>query len=191
MFHLLSHKNGRGGESLFVDGFAAAAYLRDHAPELYACLNRQHILSHASGNTKVGELANDAIDPRGFPVMVGGMSSDHHDHHTSSQAISDGTSGSRISRKEYSRTMTPLQIRWNNDDRQAQQWPDLRSIELWYRAAREWTRILKMSEFEIKIQLRPGEPVIFDNWRYLHGRTAFSGQRRICGGYSKSLSISM
>lgn len=25
---------------------------------------------------------------------------------------------------------------------------------------------------------------VFDNWRILHGRTAFRGKRRMCGGYS-------
>ncbi len=78
------------------------------------------------------------------------------------------------------------QIRWNNNDRDTQLWKGLYYMERWYKAAREWTRILKMKEFEIKIQLKPGQPIIFDNWRYLHGRTEFSGNRRICGGYSKS-----
>lgn len=181
MFHLLSHKNGRGGKSLLADGFAAAAYLRDSAPELYACLNCQHILSHASGNTEVGELTNDAIDPRGAPVMVRGMPNEHASPTTSAKTL-----GTQASRKEDLRKIAPLQIRWNNDDREAQHWSDLHSLELWYKAAREWTRILKMQRFEIQIQLRPGQPIIFDNWRYLHGRTGFTGQRRICGGYSKS-----
>ncbi len=26
---------------------------------------------------------------------------------------------------------------------------------------------------------------VFDNWRVLHGRSEFTGIRRICGGYSK------
>ena len=26
---------------------------------------------------------------------------------------------------------------------------------------------------------------VFDNWRMLHGRSAFTGKRRICGGYGK------
>lgn len=28
--------------------------------------------------------------------------------------------------------------------------------------------------------------LVFDNWRVLHGRSAFTGKRRMCGGYSKS-----
>ena len=29
------------------------------------------------------------------------------------------------------------------------------------------------------------DKVVFDNWRVLHGRSAFTGKRRICGGYSE------
>ena len=31
--------------------------------------------------------------------------------------------------------------------------------------------------------LRPGQAMLFDNWRVLHGRSAYSGVRRMCGGY--------
>lgn len=40
-----------------------------------------------------------------------------------------------------------------------------------------------MPEFLVKVKLVPGTPVIFDNWRVLHGRDAFEGERRMCGGY--------
>lgn len=30
--------------------------------------------------------------------------------------------------------------------------------------------------------------LVFDNWRVLHGRSAFSGRREMCGGYSVFLS---
>lgn len=53
----------------------------------------------------------------------------------------------------------------------------------WYQAAGEWARLLKRRELEIWSQLVPGRPVIFDNWRMLHGRRAFTGKRRMCGGY--------
>ena len=56
-------------------------------------------------------------------------------------------------------------------------------MELWYKAARKWSEILRMREFEIVTQLVPGRPMIFDNWRMLHGRKAFVGARRVCGGY--------
>lgn len=31
--------------------------------------------------------------------------------------------------------------------------------------------------------------VVFDNWRVLHGRSAFEGLRRICGAYSKCFAL--
>jgi trimethyllysine dioxygenase len=31
--------------------------------------------------------------------------------------------------------------------------------------------------------LAPGEALLFDNWRVLHGRAAYTGHRRLCGGY--------
>lgn len=70
-------------------------------------------------------------------------------------------------------------IRWNNDDRGVV--PP--SANLWYEAARKWNEILKRKEMECWIQLEPGKVLIFDNWRVLHGRSAFTGIRRICGAY--------
>ena len=31
--------------------------------------------------------------------------------------------------------------------------------------------------------LQPGEAMLFDNWRVLHGRKAYSGTRTLCGAY--------
>lgn len=31
--------------------------------------------------------------------------------------------------------------------------------------------------------------IVFDNWRVLHGRSAFTGTRRVCGGYSKLVKV--
>ncbi|EHL02601.1 putative Trimethyllysine dioxygenase [Glarea lozoyensis 74030] len=53
----------------------------------------------------------------------------------------------------------------------------------WYDAARKFDEILKRKDMEYWAQLEPGRPLIFDNWRVLHGRSAFTGKRRICGGY--------
>ncbi|CAG8983568.1 hypothetical protein HYALB_00009888 [Hymenoscyphus albidus] len=74
-----------------------------------------------------------------------------------------------------------LRIRWNNDDRVT---PRLSPATAgWYKAARKFNEILKRKDMEYWAQLEPGRPLIFDNWRVLHGRSAFTGTRRICGGY--------
>ncbi|KAJ6779764.1 hypothetical protein PWT90_10151 [Aphanocladium album] len=72
-------------------------------------------------------------------------------------------------------------IRWNNDDRGVI--PLDVDVNGWYKAARKWNEILTRKETEYWFQLTPGRMLIFDNWRVLHGRSAFEGLRRICGGY--------
>lgn len=54
---------------------------------------------------------------------------------------------------------------WN----QEQHWVNLFSYFLYHFKAPCWS-----------LQL------VFDNWRMLHGRSAFTGKRRMCGGYSKT-----
>nr|CAD12887.1 trimethyllysine hydroxylase [Neurospora crassa] len=74
-------------------------------------------------------------------------------------------------------------VRWNNDDRGVVPFGEKYSPSEWYEAARKWDGILRRKSSELWVQLEPGKPLIFDNWRVLHGRSAFSGIRRICGGY--------
>jgi trimethyllysine dioxygenase len=76
------------------------------------------------------------------------------------------------------------QIRWNNSDRSTMdQWNNADDVPLFYDAIRKWNEILSRKDGELWTQLRPGRALIFDNWRVLHGRSAFSGHRRLCGGY--------
>ncbi|EOO01435.1 putative trimethyllysine dioxygenase protein [Phaeoacremonium minimum UCRPA7] len=81
-------------------------------------------------------------------------------------------------------------VRWNNDDRGVVPFDAGISPTQWYEAARKWSSILKRKDVEYWVQLTPGRPLIFDNWRVLHGRSAFEGLRRICGGYSRPTLIS-
>lgn len=53
MFHMLSHTGGSGGESLLVDGFAAARQLYAEDKEAYKILSTIGIWAHASGNEDV------------------------------------------------------------------------------------------------------------------------------------------
>ncbi|KAI1765911.1 Trimethyllysine dioxygenase [Hypoxylon sp. FL1150] len=74
-------------------------------------------------------------------------------------------------------------VRWNNDDRGVVPFGSEYSPEEWYKAARKWNEILRRESTEYWFQLKPGNLLVFDNWRVLHGRSAFTGVRRICGGY--------
>lgn len=42
---------------------------------------------------------------------------------------------------------------------------------------------VQSSENEWRFQLEPGTVCIFDNWRLLHGRSAFNGRREMVGCY--------
>jgi trimethyllysine dioxygenase len=167
MFHLLSHTDGSGGESLLVDGFAAARILQKEAPGSYDVLSHKKIRSHASGNEGISIQSFT-----GYPVL--------------NQDSDNGLL---------------YQVRWNSSDRATMDNDEL--LEQWYEAARKWCAILRRPEAEYWEQLQPGRPLsmyypntyqsvinkfqVFDNWRVLHGRSAFTGKRRICGGYSKPL----
>ncbi|KAF3063888.1 Trimethyllysine dioxygenase [Daldinia childiae] len=74
-------------------------------------------------------------------------------------------------------------VRWNNDDRGVVPFDTEYSPDEWYRAARKWHDILTRMSMMYWFQLKPGNLLVFDNWRVLHGRSAFTGVRRICGGY--------
>jgi trimethyllysine dioxygenase len=97
-------------------------------------------------------------------------------------------------------------VRWNNDDRATIELglgKEEEEVREWYRAARKWNEVLNRKEMQYWEQLRPGRPVgecdlcricgyedtdpaaVFDNWRVLHGRSAFTGKRRIAGGYGE------
>ncbi|KAI1342059.1 trimethyllysine dioxygenase [Xylariaceae sp. FL0016] len=74
-------------------------------------------------------------------------------------------------------------VRWNNDDRGVVPFNPWYQPDEWYKAARKWNEILRRKSVEYWFQLKPGNLLIFDNWRVLHGRAAFTGIRRICGAY--------
>lgn len=172
LFHCLSHTSltdanivGKGGESTFVDGFAAASHLYTTHPDLYHTLATYPILSAAQGDTAHGSFYNDTSSRQGYPVFI---------HSAPTGSITSPSPS------------TLVQIRWNNLDRLAPStpvFPNHTALKKWYSAAREWTNILASPEFLLTVKLQPGEPVIFDNWRVLHGRLGFEGKRRICGAY--------
>ena len=176
MFHLLSHtasKSGTpsssgsssnssssasssssrgpsGGESLLVDGFLAAAVLKDVHPDAYETLSRVRIRTHSAGdeNTMIRPLLDG-----GYPIL-------QHDDATGELVL----------------------VRYNNDDRSVLR-VDAEEVEPFYDALRKWNEILTNPEGEYWVQLKPGTAMIFDNHRVLHGRSAFVGNRRLCGAY--------
>ncbi|EDO04808.1 hypothetical protein SS1G_07291 [Sclerotinia sclerotiorum 1980 UF-70] len=142
MFHLLSHTEGTGGESLLVDGFWAARSLRNRYKD---SLSKIAVPWHASGNDGINITPN-----RPYPVLT---------MNTNRRAT---------------------QIRWNEADRGTIH-PGY--SQEWYEAAKTFNDRVNDPRLQYWSQLVPGRALIFDNWRVLHGRSEFTGKRRICGGY--------
>lgn len=77
-----------------------------------------------------------------------------------------------------------IQVRWNQSDRSTMdEWENVDDVPKFYEAIRHWVEIITSPENELFYQLRPGQCLIFDNWRCFHLRTEFTGKRRMCGAY--------
>jgi alpha-ketoglutarate-dependent taurine dioxygenase len=71
-------------------------------------------------------------------------------------------------------------IRFNIYDRSPQ--PSDRMNEF-YESYAHFVEILKRKELYWNHSLQPGTVVIYNNWRILHGRTSFTGERIFGGCY--------
>lgn len=52
-----------------------------------------------------------------------------------------------------------------------------------YEALAYFEALAEKEQYQWKYTLKPGEMIIFDNWRVLHGREAFKGKRKLAGCY--------
>lgn len=60
-------------------------------------------------------------------------------------------------------------------------------MEAWYRASNRFARLVRDSRHQYRFRLEAGDFLVYDNWRMLHARTAFSGPRWLRGVYFDSL----
>ncbi len=61
-----------------------------------------------------------------------------------------------------------------------------KKLEKFYKARKLFSSLCESKKFEIKFKMSPGDLIIFDNYRTLHGRTAFNtneGKRHLKGCY--------
>jgi len=74
------------------------------------------------------------------------------------------------------------QVSFNNYDRAPFLLDESAMVEF-YAALRAFDTAVNDPANQWRHVLAPGEAMLFDNWRVLHGRGAFTGVRRMCGGY--------
>jgi trimethyllysine dioxygenase len=75
-----------------------------------------------------------------------------------------------------------VQVTFNNYDRAPFRLPDA-EMHAFYRALKAFEALANDARLQWRHPLRPGEVLLFDNWRVLHGRAAYQGERRLCGTY--------
>jgi trimethyllysine dioxygenase len=152
-----------------------------------AGLQAFHLLEHSDGEGGASllvdgfKVARDLMveDDEAYQIL---STTNVHSHASGNEGISiQPFRGFAVFQHDRA-TRELLQIRWNSSDRASIECP-LEKVRKWYDAARKWDALLKKKENEYWEQLTPGTVLIFDNWRVLHGRSAFTGKRRMCGGY--------
>ena len=75
-----------------------------------------------------------------------------------------------------------VQVSFNNYDRAAFRLENDLMIKF-YEAIKKFDLMANHEDFQWKYVLKPGELLIFNNWRILHGRKAFKGSRKMSGCY--------
>ncbi|KAM0750935.1 Trimethyllysine dioxygenase [Meredithblackwellia eburnea MCA 4105] len=156
LFHLLSPSTShKGGHNLLVDGFRAASILKKERPDLYSLFSTLRVPSHASGSGSDSCPSGVHMSPLvPQPVFT-------HDQ-----------KGELV------------QVRWNGDDRAPVGGKEFEGkMDKWFEAVRVWEAILRSEEAELWTVMEQGTAIMFDNMRVLHGRSSFTGERRLCGGY--------
>jgi trimethyllysine dioxygenase len=99
------------------------------------------------------------------------------------QYIGDGShlmAARPVFRHDHNGTL--VQVSYNNSDRAPFLLPPDDMAQL-YAALRAFDRLANSESMQWSQQLRPGDALLFDNWRALHGRHAYTGKRTLCGAY--------
>ncbi|KAF2997610.1 hypothetical protein E8E13_003756 [Curvularia kusanoi] len=152
-----------------------------------AGLQAFHLLSHTEGEGGASLLVDGfkaaadlrAADPEAYRLL---STVNVHAHASGNEGISIMPYRGFPVLEHDPATGELLRVRWNTSDRASVEMP-IEEVGTWYDAARKFDALLKSAENEYWEQLVPGRVLVFDNWRVLHGRSSFTGKRRICGGY--------
>ena len=75
-----------------------------------------------------------------------------------------------------------VQVSYNNSDRAPFLLPP-EEMTVLYAALRAFDHLANSESMQWSEVLRPGDALLFDNWRALHGRHAYTGKRTLCGAY--------
>ncbi|CAH1244427.1 TMLHE [Branchiostoma lanceolatum] len=117
-------------------------------------------------------------DPEGFDIL----SSVSVPHHYLEPAVHT-TGVGPVLEVEPGATKNLKLIRYNIHDRACLDTVPMEDVGRWYAALRNLTRYIRDPASEYWVKLKPGQILLTYNWRVLHGRSAFTGRRRVAGCY--------
>ncbi len=75
-----------------------------------------------------------------------------------------------------------VQVSFNNADRAPFLLP-ADEMDRFYQALRAFEALANDHRLQWRRANPPGDAMLFDNWRVLHGRTSYTGHRHLCGAY--------
>lgn len=84
--------------------------------------------------------------------------------------------GGEVSRVHFNERARDSWHQWQRSD-------DLEETDKFYLALSKYEELLEDPKEALRITLEPGEMSVIDNWRLLHSRDAFAGERWLEGGY--------
>ncbi|KIK62603.1 hypothetical protein GYMLUDRAFT_42059 [Collybiopsis luxurians FD-317 M1] len=186
--NLTAHHPSLGGATLLVDGFYVASILRELHPEAYRILSTVRIPAHAAGERDTVGVYSTYDKSGGYPVLT------HHPHtgelvqvrwNNDDRSvmtcfdIGDADSVARSAGNPHTTGTTKASASPSSSSHSTSSDP----VESFYNALRTFHSLLTSPDSEYHVQLEPGTAVVVDNHRVLHGRSAFSGKRRMCGAY--------
>ncbi len=139
-----SERTAEGGESILVDGFAAAEELRRSEPDAFDLLTQTCVPAH---------YVEAGIELRASRPAL---------------------------RLDPDRRL--VQVTFNNYDRSPFLLPP-KQMRDWFEAYSAFHHLLNNQAAWWVNRLEPGDLLLFDNWRCLHGRMSFTGKRVFHGCY--------
>ncbi len=133
----------QGGESIMVDGFNIAEFIKSDDKELFDLMSKIEVPGKYVGDGVILEAKR--------PIF-------------------------KLDNNKL------IQVSFNNYDRTEFRIEETLTSKF-YEAIKKFDNLANLNEFQWRHILRPGELLIFNNWRILHGRGSFSGKRKMAGCY--------
>jgi len=158
LFHCITQAS-EGGESRFLDGFALAQKVWEQDPEAFDVLSRHRVLFHDLTPQWHLEAYHTIFELAGVEdKSIGGMPA--------------------LKRVNFNEQCRDSWRQYDPNDR----CQSTESLGRFYDAL-AMLESLVWEEKELALRLQPGEVIVSDNWRTLHNRSGFVGERHFEGCY--------